>query len=84
MFSTFDDKEKYNDRVPTGQYFAKAYKQNSVTLQCHFAKEVKKQGAKTLSIDVSYKEAKHLCQYQGTPILKILMIGTNKVGKVRA
>ena len=49
MFSAFDDEEKWDDKVPTGAYFAKAYKRHNATLRCHFSKEVKKQDEKTLA-----------------------------------
>lgn len=83
MFSSFNEIEKYNAKVPTAGYFATAYKKFAATLQTHFAKEVKKRGAKTLAVDVSYKEAKHLSQYRGNSIFKGLFTGTNEFGEVR-
>ena len=65
MLSTFDDEEKYNGKLPTGDYFSKSYKQYHATLRTHFDLEVKTRGAKTLACDALYKEARHLCQYKG-------------------
>jgi hypothetical protein len=49
----------------------------------HLSKEVKKRGAKTLHWDVSYKEPKHLCQYQGQSIFKGIVTAMNELGEVR-
>ena len=83
MFSEFDDEDKWNGKVPTGAYFSSALRQYSESIKDHFAKEVKKRGAITLSADASYKEAKHLCQYRGKSIFNGLITMTNDVGEVR-
>ena len=62
MFSAIDDKDKWNDNIPTGRYFVHVYKQYSATLRSHFSNEVKKRGAERLATDISYKSAKHLCK----------------------
>ena len=82
-FSDFNDETKWNDKVPTGAYFAKAYKTFSKTLLCHYNKEVKKRGARVLSHDVSYKEANNLYQYKGKSIFNGLVTATNEHGEVR-
>ena len=83
MFSTFDDDDKYRGKVPSGQYLAHAYKKFQASIRCHLSKEVKKRGAKVLSWDVSYKEAKHLYQFHGKPIFKGLVTAVNEFSEVR-
>jgi hypothetical protein len=80
---SFDDEEKWADKVPTGPYIGYAYKRVSATLRCHFSKEVKKRGANHLSTDVSYKEPKNLCQHKGHSIFNGLVTATNEIGEVR-
>ena len=70
-FSKFGDKEQYNGRVPSGRYLAHVYKLYHASIRTHLNNEVKKQGAQTLHWDVSYKEAKNLCQYRGQSILYV-------------
>ena len=84
MFSAFDDEEKWNDTVPTGQYFATAYKAFAMTLRSHFSNEVKKRGAKTLAVDVSYKSSSNMHKVKtGASVFKGLVTGTNDIGEVR-
>ena len=83
LFGEFADKLKYNGAVPTGKYLAHVYKLYHELIREYLSKEVKKRGAERLYWDVSYKEAKHLCQYHGQPIFKGLVTAMNEIGKVR-
>eukprot|EP00956_Cyclotella_meneghiniana_P022745 scaffold43394_cov22-Cyclotella_meneghiniana.AAC.1 len=82
-FSSFDNDEEWNGTVPTGKYFASTYKKYSALLRPHLDKEVKKRGAKHMSYDVSFKEAKNLCQHKGKAMFHGLGTGTNEIGEVR-
>lgn len=81
--SDFGDKLKYRGTVPTGKYLLHVYKKYHKTIRPHLIKEVKKRGAQTLHWDVSYKEAKHLCQYRGQSVFKGLVTALNEIGEVR-
>ena len=81
--SGFADRSCWAGCVPQGSYLAAVYKSVSADLAPHFDKEVKKRGARRLSWDVSYKEAKHLAQYHGHALYKGLLTATNEVGEVR-
>jgi hypothetical protein len=85
MFSEFSDRTKYDGLVPTGIYLSHCYKNYHATIQDHFLdKEVKKRGAVPwLSIHASYKEPKHLCQYRGKPLFKVLVTATNEYGEIQ-
>ena len=82
-FSKFGDKEQYNGRVPSGRYLAHVYKLYHASIRTHLNNEVKKRGAQTLHWDVSYKEAKNLCQYRGQSIYHGLVTALNEYGEVR-
>ena len=82
-FSSFDDGERWNDTVPTGRYFSSAYQKYSESIRCHLNKEVKKRGAVVRATDVSYKEARNICQHQGKLILSGLATLTNEIGEVQ-
>ena len=82
--SSFADKKGWAGLVPNGDYVAAVYKAYSNGIAKHLDAEVKKQrGARRLHWDVSYKEAKHLCQYHGKPLFKGLLTATNEAGEVR-
>lgn len=82
-FSSFDNPSQWNDRVPTGAYFAKALKRFHSTLRSHFDREVKKRSGTTYASDASYKEASSLCQYKGKPIFSGLETVLTEAGEVR-
>eukprot|EP00956_Cyclotella_meneghiniana_P003609 scaffold4428_cov57-Cyclotella_meneghiniana.AAC.1 len=82
-FSSFNDSARWNDSVPTGKYFASVYKKHSRSIRSHLNKEVKKRGATVLSSDVSYKEARNLCQHKGHAVYNGLDTKTNECGEVR-
>lgn len=82
-YSEFDDVFGYNDKVPRGSYLQSVYIKFHHTIRRHLANEVKKRGGTMLSIDVSYKTAKHMCQYKGQPIFKGLVTVTNEFGEIR-
>jgi hypothetical protein len=82
-YSEFDDVLAYRGMVPSGRYLKSAYVKFHSTIRRHLANEVKKRGAERLSIDVSYKSAKHMCQYKGEPIFKGLLTATNEYGEIR-
>jgi hypothetical protein len=83
MFSDFADKEKYDGRVPDGQYLINVYVKFEELISNHLDNEVKKRGGSHLHWDASYKEAKHLCRYNGKSIFRALITATNEVGEVR-
>ena len=58
--------------MPKGRYLAMVYKMYHESIPCHLSNEVKKLGADRLAWDVTYKETKHLCQYKGNSVFKIL------------
>ena len=62
VFSSFLDESKYSRKVLTGRFIAAVYTNFAQSINPHLTKEAKKRGASHLSIDVSYKEAKHLCR----------------------
>ena len=45
-------------------------------------REVKKRSSKILRWDVSYKEAKQLCRYQGGRVFGGFVTATNEIGEV--
>ena len=69
--------------MPSGKYSKHVYKKLHETIPPHLSKEVKKRGATRLHWDVSYKEAKHSCQYRGRPIFKGLVTTLNELGEVQ-
>ena len=75
--------EEYNGGTPTGPYIANFYKQQSKAIKSQLQKEVKKRGAKVLSVDVSYKADQKTCNIDGQPIFKGLFTGTNELGEIR-
>ena len=79
----FGDKLKYRGLVPSGKYLEHVYKKLHESIRSHLSKEVKKRGATRLHWDVSYKEAKHLCQYRGRLVFKGLVTALNELGEVR-
>ena len=84
MFSAIDDKEKWNEVVPTGKYFAQVYKNVSATLRPHFTNEAKKRGGLRLAIDASFKSAGHMSKVKGgASVFNGLITATNEHGEVR-
>ena len=81
--SFFADAQAYNGYVPSGAYFSEVNKAFGRSIRKHLDTEVKKRGAEILKWDVSYKEAKHLCQYHGQGIFRGLVTGTNELGEIR-
>ena len=82
LFSQFADPQKYAGKVPSSNYLSHVYKKFSKTLKTHFDREVKKRGARRLSWDASYKEAKHLCRFHGKQVFRALITATNEIGEV--
>lgn len=82
-YSQFDDDFAYRGKVPTRNYVKSVYIKRHRTIRRHLANEVKKRGAERLSIDASFKSAKHMCQYKGEPIFKGLVTATNEFGEIR-
>ena len=82
-YSDFDDEFAYRGKVPTGAYLQSVYIKFHRTIRRHLANEVKKRGGTVLSIDASYKTAKHMCQYKGEPVFKALVTVTNEFGEIR-
>ncbi|CAJ1964154.1 unnamed protein product [Cylindrotheca closterium] len=83
MLSEFGDKTKYNGLVPNGRYLMHVYKTFHSTIKDFLDNKVKKRGAKFVSVDASYKEPKHLCQYHGQNLFKGLITITNEIGEIR-
>ena len=82
-FSSFHDKTGYNGSVPTGQYIARVFEELMASIRPHLDREVKKRGGGMLFIDASYKVSKHLFQYNGKPMFRALITGTNEHGEIR-
>jgi hypothetical protein len=83
LLGDFADKKKYNGVLPTGKYLEHVYIKQGESIRHHLYREVKKRDADVLMIDVSYKEAKALCQYKGKPVFKGLVTAMNQYGEVR-
>lgn len=83
LFSEFGDKMQFAGKYPSGRYLSHVYKRYANTLQQHFSREVKKRDSNQLSWDASYKEPKHLCRFNGKPVFKALITGTNRLGEIR-
>jgi len=73
-YSTPVNKHEYNDTVASPKYLQHVYKRYHWTIRKYFDNKVKKRGPTTLHWDVSYKEAKNLCNYKGQPIFHGLVI----------
>ena len=82
-YSTPGNKNEYNDAVPSPKYIEHVYKRHHFTIRAFLDNEVKKRGATTLHWDVSYKEAKNLCNYLGQPIYHGLVTALNEFGEIR-
>ena len=83
MFSTFNNKKLYAGYVPTGRYLLGAYKKYVASIKDHLDREVKKRGCRRLHVDGNAKIPKLLCRYNGFPLFKSLMTGTNEYREVR-
>ena len=81
--SFFSDTRAFNGYVPSGAYFGEVNKAFGRSIRQNLDAEVKKRGAEILKWDVSYKEAKHLCQYHGQGIFRGLVTATNELGEIR-
>lgn len=83
MFSSFNDRLKYDGTVPTGRYLNQMYVREHRKVSRHMDLEVKKRTSRRLHTDVSFKEAKLLCRYKGVPVFKGLCTVTNEYGEIR-
>jgi hypothetical protein len=81
MLSDFGDKLQYYGLVTTGRYLAHVYKIYHASIRKYLDMEVKKCSADYPCWDVSYKEAKLLCGYQGKSVFKGLVTAMNKLGE---
>jgi hypothetical protein len=83
MFSTFADKSKYNERVPTGRYISQVYKKQHDGNRSHMDREMKKVTTDRFHIDGSHKAPKKLCHHKGKPMYDVLQTATNEKGQIR-
>jgi hypothetical protein len=82
MLSDFGDMLQYCGLVSTGRFLTHVYKICYASIVKYLDMEIKKRSADYLHGDVSYKEAKHLCHYQGKSVFKGLVTAMNKLGEV--
>jgi hypothetical protein len=82
-YSEFDNEYGYRGKVPTGGYLQSVYIKYHRTIRTQLENEVKKRGGEMYSMDVSYKSAKHMCNYKGEPVFKGLVTVTNEFGEIR-
>jgi hypothetical protein len=67
-YSSFHDKAKYNDHVPSGSYLSLFHNNHHMLLDQYMTLEWNKRCSYIYSMDIQYKEAKHLCRYHGKPL----------------
>jgi hypothetical protein len=82
-YSEFDNEYGYHGKVPTGGYLQSVYIKSHRTIRTQLENEVKKRGGEMYSMDVSYKSARHMCNYKGEPVFKGLVTVTNEFGEIR-
>jgi hypothetical protein len=82
-YSSFHDKSKYNGHLPSGSYLSIAHNKHHMLLEPYMTLEFKKRCGDIYSMDVQYKEAKHLCRYHGKPLLMVTVTVMNEYKEIR-
>jgi hypothetical protein len=69
--------------VPSGRYLSLAHTRHHLLIQQYLALECKTWSGIIYSIDVQYKEAKHLCRYHGKPLFMGTVSVLNEYNEIR-
>ena len=64
IFSSFSDRQKHSRIMTSASYLTNVYKKHHCAIKNCMAKEMKKRAATASHFDVSYEEAKRLCQHK--------------------
>lgn len=83
QFSSFDDKLKYDGKVPSGHYLETVYIHYMETIKVFLDNEVKKRSTSVIKLDASYKISKRMMQTRGKSATRTLITGTNEFNEIR-
>ncbi|KAL1500096.1 hypothetical protein AB1Y20_012770 [Prymnesium parvum] len=82
-FHSFADPLEWGGFIPSPSTLQHHYEHFHNSIRDFLDSEVKKRNANFLKLDVSYKEAKFLSRYRGTPLFKGLVTALNDIGECR-
>jgi hypothetical protein len=82
-YSSCHDKAKYNNQLPLGSYLSIAHNKHHMLLEPYMTLECKERCGDIYSMDVQYKEAKHLCRYHGKHLLMGTVTVMNEYKEIR-